>query len=62
MIYATDQQVKRMKELIRDYPIGRCDGDTLYGFLIELNETQRDLTYDEENHSRNERILGGKKA
>lgn len=49
MIRATDHQIKRMKELIRDYPMGRCDGDDLYGFLIELNETERELTYEEED-------------
>lgn len=49
MIYATDQQIKRMGELIRHYPEGKATGDDLYGFLIELNETQRELTYDEEN-------------
>lgn len=48
-IYCTDHQIKRMRELIHDYERGRCDADTLYGFLCELNETQRDLTYEEEN-------------
>lgn len=48
MIYATDHQIKRMKELIRDYEKGYATAEDMYGFLVELNQTKRELTYEEE--------------